>query len=282
MGQIKNNILTKNINKTIAITNIGDFNSEYEVNKFCNKLIENLNPFGKILNIVYYGNSKDDRSYAVLTFKNAQEVNNVREAIKLYPLYEDLFIELDKEKTIRQIRPTCEYINTQDELKSNVLEISNIPNDVEATDENLKEIFGRHGDILFLDKQIKNNNTITAYAYYKNNEIARHIIDLMNGGKIDNNIINIELKTSVPSCVCIGNINFQTIDIENLINELKSFGKVETLEICEENNCLFINYENVKDAVQSKKLISTMFNNIIVEFCIPIANDYKREFFESN
>ncbi|KAG4103222.1 hypothetical protein H8356DRAFT_897734, partial [Neocallimastix lanati (nom. inval.)] len=129
------NIISKNINKVIAITDIKNFKTQNEVSNFCNKLIENLDPFGKVIDIYYYGENGNDKSYAVLYFKTEEEVNEVRKAIKLYPLFGENSIKIDKEKTIRQIRPTCIYIDSQDKLKSNVLKISNIPNDVEATDE---------------------------------------------------------------------------------------------------------------------------------------------------
>jgi len=276
------NIISKNINKVIAITDIKNFKTQNEVSNFCNKLIENLDPFGKVIDIYYYGENGNDKSYAVLYFKTEEEVNEVRKAIKLYPLFGENSIKIDKEKTIRQIRPTCIYIDSQDKLKSNVLKISNIPNDVEATDENLIKMFGGYGEILFLDKHIEENDTITAYAYYKNNEIARKTIDKMNGGTIKDNKINIELITPIPSCLWIGNIDFQKIDIDELIDKLKNFGEIKTLEIYDENNCLYINYMEVDNAVKLKKEIPYILNNAVIEFCIPVANDYKRELYGSN
>ncbi|KAG4103223.1 hypothetical protein H8356DRAFT_1271528 [Neocallimastix lanati (nom. inval.)] len=143
-------------------------------------------------------------------------------------------------------------------------------------------MFGGYGEILFLDKHIEENDTITAYAYYKNNEIARKTIDKMNGGTIKDNKINIELITPIPSCLWIGNIDFQKIDIDELIDKLKNFGEIKTLEIYDENNCLYINYMEVDNAVKLKKEIPYILNNAVIEFCIPVANDYKRELYGKN
>jgi len=274
-----NNILTKNT--IIAISNIP---KDVEIKEFCNKLRDFLKTFGKVIRIVF--NDLNEDSYVVVKFQHEDSINELRNSLNSEVLNfsgHDLII--DEEKTIKQIKPKCKYIKVKEESDSRVLEITNIPN--ELKEENIIEIFEEHGKINFLDIVPTQYGTITAYAYYKNNDIAKNIKRLMNGGKIEKHKIEIELCSPITSCLCIRNINdFNTDNIKALVECIKQYGNIKELEIYEKQNCIYVNFEEVLSAVKLENEIShkllNEFKELKVEFCIPIANYYRVNNSEGN
>ncbi|OUM60851.1 hypothetical protein PIROE2DRAFT_13293 [Piromyces sp. E2] len=273
-------ILTKNKNKTIAIS---DLPTNITVKELCDKLYEFLGYYGNVTKIIYNDDDKDrNNCYAVVTFDNEYSVNNLRKSLETTP-FNGVYLKINQEKTIQQIKPKCRYLKSN-EFDSIVLEIANIPNELDEDD--IRGIFEEHGDISYLDTTFTKYETITAYAYYDNNDVAKRIQKLMNGGKIEGHKIDIELSTPIPSCLCISNIDFTMIDIEGLINEINKFGEIKELEIYEAHHCIYINFKDINSAINLENEISQdllyNFKGLKAEFCVPVANDYKIIFTEEN
>jgi len=273
-------ILTNNKNRKIAISNLP---TDIEVEELCNKLRDFLGYFGKVIRIEYMDDSNKSNVYAVITFDNEYSVNNLRKSLPTTPFY-DTYLKINQEKTVQQIKPKCQYMKSNEEIDSLVLQITNIPNELEEDD--IKDIFEEHGEISFLDIVYTQYETITAYIYYENAEVAKKIQKLMNRGKIEGHKIEIEQYIPIPSCLCISNINFNEINIKDLIKIINNYGEIKELEIFESNNCMYINFKDIKSAINLEDEISRNllydFAEYKVDFCVPIANNYKIVYTEGN
>jgi len=268
------NILTKNT--TVAISNIP---TDINVEEFCNKLHDFLSLYGKVSRIVYMVATNKDDSYVVVKFKEENSVINVRNSLSSEVFF-GIHLIINEEKTIQQIKPKCKYIKIKEEndCESSVVEITNIPKVLNEDD--IKEIFEEHGEIIFLETMSTKYDTTTAYVYYKDSDTAKNIKKLMNGGTIENHKIEIELCSPIPSCLCISNIiNFDMINIQALIEKIKKFGVIKELEVYEKEKCIYVNFEDILSAVKLEDEIShstsSDFKDLKVELCVPIANNYK-------
>jgi len=266
------NILTKNT--TVAISNIP---TDINIEEFCNKLREFLSLYGKVSRIVYMVATNKDDSYVVVKFKEENSVINVRNSLSSEVFY-GIHLNINEEKTIQQIKPKCKYIKIKEENDSSVVEITNIPKVLNEDD--IKEIFEEHGEILFLETMPTKYDTTTAYAYYKDSRTAKNIKKLMNGGTIENHKIEIELCSPISSCLCISNIiDFNMINIQPLIDKIKKFGVIKELEVYGKEKCLYVNFEEISSAIKLEDEISHStsgdFKDLKVELCVPIANNYK-------
>ncbi|ORX76014.1 hypothetical protein BCR32DRAFT_329552 [Anaeromyces robustus] len=154
--------------------------------------------------------------------------------------------------------------------------------------DSIEDILKRQGEYLNMEINI-NNDSKSAMVYYQTPEAAFETQRLMNNGKIGDNRILVELVKSIisSSCLWIGYINFYDINVEALVDKLNTFGKIIEMEIFENNMSLYINFDNVKSAVDLKNEISknSFYNEFGIskaEYCYSIKQDYNFELFEEH